>query len=385
MLAYFDCFSGVSGDMILGALVDAGLPLETLREQLGNVEVGGYRLEAREHSDHDLHGTRLEVVLDSRDQPARRLAEILDLLESSRLDSTIIDRARRTFERLALAEAAIHGVTPEEVHLHEVGAVDAIVDIVGAVAGLKSLDAQFVYASALPLGGGSVVSRHGRLPLPAPGTLEILARVGAPTRSMATEEELVTPTGAALMAELATFEQPPLVLRRIGYGFGRKQLPWPNCLRLWLADPVASGLGRDEVTLIEANLDDMTAEALGYAMERLFAAGALDVFFQPLQMKKSRPGVLLGVLARPAQTDELAALMLAETTTLGVRVSRLERLLAGRSSGTIETQFGALKVKIKQLGDRRIVSPEYDDAARLAQEKGVPLAEVYRAAAALTT
>jgi uncharacterized protein (TIGR00299 family) protein len=385
MLAYFDCFSGVSGDMILGALVDAGLPLETLREQLGNVEVGGYRLEARKHSDHDLHGTRLEVVLDSRDQPARRLAEILDLLESSRLDSTIVERARRTFERLALAEAAIHGVTPEEVHLHELGAVDAIVDIVGVVAGLKSLDAQSVYASALPLGGGSVESRHGRLPLPAPGTLEILARAGAPTRAMATEEELVTPTGAALMAELATFEQPPLVLRRIGYGFGRKQLPWPNCLRLWLGDPVASGLGRDEVTLIEANLDDMTAEALGYAMERLFAAGALDVFFQPLQMKKSRPGVLLGVLARPAQTDELAALMLAETTTLGVRVSRLERLLAGRSSGTIETQFGALKVKIKQLGDRRIVSPEYDDAARLAREKGVPLAEVYRAAAALTT
>jgi pyridinium-3,5-bisthiocarboxylic acid mononucleotide nickel chelatase len=385
MLAYFDCFSGVSGDMILGALVDAGLPLETLREQLGNVEVGGYRLEAREHSDHELHGTRLEVVLDSRDQPARRLAEILDLLESSRLDSTIVDRARRTFERLALAEAAIHGVTPDDVHLHEVGAVDAIVDIVGAVAGLRSLDAQSVYASALPLGGGSVESRHGRLPLPAPGTLEILARAGAPTRAMATEEELVTPTGAALMAELATFEQPPLVLRRIGYGFGRKQLPWPNCLRLWLGDPVAGGLGRDEVTLIEANLDDMTAEALGYVMERLFAAGALDVFFQPLQMKKSRPGVLLGVLARPAQTDELAALMLAETTTLGVRVSRLERLLAGRSSGTIETQFGALKVKIKQLGDRRIVSPEYDDAARLAQEKGVPLAEVYRAAAALTT
>jgi uncharacterized protein (DUF111 family) len=179
---------------------------------------------------------------------------------------------------------------------------------------------------------------------------------------------------------MATFEQPPLVLKRVGYGFGQRRLPWPNCLRVWLGDPIGLAVARDEVTLIEANLDDMTPEGLGYAMERLFEAGALDVFFQPLHMKKSRPGVLLGILARPAQTAELAALVLAETTTLGVRVSRLERFIAARDSATLATELGPLKVKIKQVGDRRVVSPEYDDAARLARDKGVPLAEVYRAA-----
>jgi uncharacterized protein (TIGR00299 family) protein len=379
MLAYFDCFSGASGDMLLGALLDAGLPLDSLREQLAKLNLGGYRLEAEALDDQAIRGTRLKVVVDSKDQPARRLPDVLQLLESGRLDPIVVERTRRVFERLARAEAAVHGVAADEVHFHEVGAVDAIVDIVGTVTGLELLGVEAVYASAVPLGSGSVESRHGTLPLPAPGTLAILAEAGAPTRPLDTNQELVTPTGAALLAELARFEQPPLVPRRIGYGFGQKRLPWPNCLRLWLGEPVGVSLGRDEVNLIEANLDDMTPEALGYTMERLFAAGALDVFFQPLQMKKSRPGVLLGVLTHPPRTAELAALVLAETTTLGVRVSRLERFLAARRSAAVHTEFGPLKVKIKQLGDRRIMSPEHDDAARVARERRVPLADVYHA------
>jgi uncharacterized protein (TIGR00299 family) protein len=379
MLAYFDCFSGISGDMTLGALLDAGLSPEALREQLSRVDLPGYRIEARERVDQGIHGTQVDVLLERREQPGRRLTDILRLLESSRLDSNIVERAGAVFRRLAKAEAAIHGVQPDDVHFHEVGAVDAIVDVVGAVAGLQLLGVDVVYASALPLGGGAVESRHGTLPLPAPATLRLLSEVGAPTRPVATERELVTPTGAALLAELAIFEQPPLRLRRIGYGFGRHQLAWPNCLRVWLGEPIEHALGRDEVALIEANLDDMTPESLGYAMERLFAAGALDVYFQPIQMKKNRPAVLLGVLGRPAQTAELAALVLAETTTLGVRVSRLERFVAARADGIVQTEFGQVQVKLKQLGERRIVSAEYDDAARLARTAGVPLAEIYRA------
>ena len=381
VIAYFDCFSGISGDMTLGALLDAGLAYETLAEQLGRLDLEGYRLEVGEREDQGIHGTQVSVVLEQGEQPARHLPEIVALLEGSRLEREVVERAKGVFERLARAEGAVHGVPPEEVHFHEVGAVDAIVDVVGSVAGLRVLGVEAVYASALPLGGGSVRSRHGTLPLPAPGTLELLAEVGAPTRPVSGERELVTPTGAALLAELATFEQPAMRLRRVGYGFGRARLAWPNCLRVWLGEPLAAAVGREEVSLLEANLDDMTPEALGYAMERLFAAGALDVFFQPLQMKKNRPGVLLGVLARPAQVGELAGVVLAETTTLGVRVSRLERYVAGRRAGVVETDLGPVRVKVKVVGEREVAAAEYEDAARLARERGVPLSEVYQAVA----
>jgi uncharacterized protein (TIGR00299 family) protein len=380
MIAYFDCFSGISGDMTLGALLDAGLPLAELRAQLELLGLDGYELRSESRNDHGIQGTQVTVRVTASSQPERRLAEILGLLDSSRLDRLVVERASAVFRRLASAEGKVHGVAPDEVHFHEVGALDAIVDVVGAIVGLRALGVESVYASSLPLAGGSTRSHHGILPLPAPGTLELLAQVKAPTRPVTTDRELVTPTGAALLAELAVFEQPPLRIEQVGYGFGQRRLPWPNCLRLWLGQPQAVPLGRDEVMLLEANLDDMTGEALGYAMERLFAAAALDVYFQPLQMKKNRPGVLLGVLAQPARTADLAALILAETTTLGVRVSRLERYVAARSSALVQTEYGPLQVKLKRLGDRQIVSPEYDAAARLAREQGVPLAEIYRAA-----
>lgn len=379
MIAYFDCFSGLSGDMALGALVDAGLPLETLQEQLARLGLTGYRLAAHRRQDYGISGTRVEVLVDTASQPERRLAEIVSLLETSRLEPAVVARARAVFERLARAEARVHGVRPEEVHFHEVGAADAIVDIVGVVAGLQALGVTRVFASSLPLGGGAVQTRHGLLPLPAPGTLEILAEVGAPTRPVATDRELVTPTGAALLAELATFEQPPLRIRRVGYGYGRHQLPWPNCARLWLGEPEQVPAIREELAVLETNLDDMTPEQLGYVMERLFAAGALDVYFQPLYMKKNRPGVLLGVIARPVQVTTLTALVLAETSTLGVRVSRLERYAAERVERSVETPFGTVRVKVKRLADREVLAPEYEDAARLARASGVSLTEIYRA------
>ena len=382
-LVYVDCFSGISGDMLLGALLDAGLPLDVLEGQLARLPLEGYRLQVRTVSSHGISGTKLDVLVDDGTaQPERKLADILRLIDASGLSPAVRRRAAAIFRRLAAAEARVHGTSVEEVHFHEVGAVDSIVDTVGAVIGLEALGVERVYASSLPLAGGTVRTRHGVLPLPAPATLELLAAVGAPTRAAPAEGELVTPTGAAILAELATFEQPSLRVRRVGYGFGTREFPWPNALRLWLGEPVAGGLIQDEVVLIETNLDDASPELLGYAMERLFEAGALDVYFTPIQMKKNRPGTLLGIIAPPARVHALAELVLAETTSLGVRLHPAARLIAERREATVETGLGMVRVKLKRLGDRTVAAPEYEDCARLARERGVPLAEVYRLALA---
>ena len=379
MLAYFDCFSGVAGDMTLAALLEAGLPLERLREELAGLALSGYRLETWPDQQAGVRGRRLEVVL----EPAsgeRRLGELIEIVGRSRLAEPIVARATAVLQRLGRAWAAVSGGEVAGAAFSVGDAVDLLVDVVGTVAGLRALGVERVFASALPVSAGGP---GGGLPSPSPLVLALLAEARAPTRPVDGAAEMVTPTGAALLGELATFEQPPMRLRAVGCGFGAQQLPWPNCLRIWLGEAVEPDLGRDEVTVLEANLDDTTPEALGYAMERLFAAGALDVYFQQLQMKKNRPGVLLGVICQPARTNDLAALMLAETTTLGVRFSRRERVVAPRRMVTVETTFGPLLMKVKELAGRRVAAPEYEDAARLARERGVPLADVYRAAAAV--
>ncbi|HZO24587.1 MAG TPA: LarC family nickel insertion protein [Chloroflexota bacterium] len=453
-LIYVDCFSGISGDMLLGALLDAGLPLDTLQAGLAKLDLGGYRLGVQTKQSYGITGTKLDVLVDEAVQPERRLAEILDLLRRSDLPPWVHESAEAVFRRLGEAEAKIHATTVDAIHFHEVGGVDSIVDIVGGLIGLHALGVTRIHASSLPLPGGTVRARHGLLPAPAPATLEILAQVGAPTRPAPVLGELVTPTGAAILAELATFEQPTMRVHRVGYGYGTKELPWPNAVRVWLGEPWApapprlpatSNLNqtyhgapqsdlpwgplpprphgppaplsgaergeadhrlplsaperdvgtadvraaqrpggeifrRDEVVVIEANLDDATPELLGYAMERLFEAGALDVFFTPIQMKKNRPGTLLGVIGRPERASALAEVVLRETTTLGVRLRRSERLIAERRQETVLTPFGPVRVKLKLLGDRTIAAPEYDDCAEVARAHRVPLSEVYRAA-----
>ncbi len=382
-LAYVDCFSGISGDMLLGALVDAGLRLELLEAELARLPLAGYRLEVKRRESHGLSGAKLEVVLEADSpQPERNLADILALIAASGLAERVRQRAAAVFTRLAEAEARVHGVPVEKVHFHEVGAVDSIVDVVGALIGLEALGVERLYASSLPLTGGTVQGRHGSLPLPAPATLELLAQVGAPTRPVPGEGELVTPTGAAILAELATFEQPPMRIGRVGYGFGRREFPWPNVLRVWLGQPMAGGLIPDEVVLIETNLDDASPELLGYTMERLFEAGALDVYFAPIQMKKNRPGTLLGIIAPPAHAHSLVELVLAETTSLGVRLRPTSRLTVERREATVETSLGPIRVKLKRLAERTVAAPEYEDCARLARQHGIPLAEVYRLALA---
>lgn len=376
---YLDCYSGLSGDMALGALLDLGLSLDELVSGLASLGLAGYHLEARQETRHGLRGTRAVVAIDpSVEQPERNLAAIKGLIAQSALPAATKARATAVFARLARAEARAHGLPVEAVHFHEVGAVDSIVDIVGTVLGLELLGVQQVFASAVALGSGMVKSRHGMLPVPAPATLELLAEVRAPTRPAQVEAELLTPTGAALLAEVARFEQPALRLQRVGYGFGTRELPWPNAVRAWLGWPLEpSGAFDDEVVVLESNIDDMTPEQAGYVLDRLLATGALDAFFVPAQMKKSRPGLLLGVIAAPATARDLAELVLRETPTLGVRMRPTSRLVAPRTILQVQTVLGPARVKIKHLGNERFVAPEYEDAARLAVEHRLPLSEVY--------
>jgi uncharacterized protein (TIGR00299 family) protein len=382
---YLDLFSGASGDMLLGALVDLGLPLADLRVELGKMELRGYEIAAERQVQHGLSGTRLRVRDVAEEHPARRLPDIRRLIQGSNLSPAVQARSIAVFERLGRVEAAIHGVSLDEVHFHEIGAVDTLVDVVGFLAGLERLGVEGVYASPVPLGSGTIETEHGRLPVPAPATLALLAEVGAPTRPHPAQTEIVTPTAAALLAELATFAYPPMRVKAVGYGFGQKELPWANVVRAWLGETAGGEEpSRDVVVLLECNLDNVTGEELGYAMERLFAAGALDVWFTPVQMKKDRPGVVLSALARPDQAEVLAQVFLRETPTLGLRLSPpLARVVAERREREVETPWGSVRVKEKWLdGECHAVSPEYEDCARIAREQGLPLLRVMEAARA---
>lgn len=380
MIAYFDCFSGISGDMTLGALVDAGVDPEALKAEVAKLGVDGYDLRFERVEQHGITGTHAVVELDPAvRQPNRHLSDILSTLDGSTLPPAVRRRASDIFRTLGEAEASVHGVAVDHVHFHEVGAVDALVDVVGSVAGLELLGAREVFCSALPSGKGTIKAAHGILPVPAPATLEIMARAGAPTRSVDVEAELVTPTGAAIVATLATFRQPDMRVRSVGYGFGTRQLPWANALRLWVGEEIDEKSPREETSLIEANLDDMPAESLGYAMERLFSAGALDVYFTPIQMKKNRPATMLSVIASLDMEREMASLVLRETTTLGVRISRTSRITAKRRVETVETGFGPIRVKVKVFEGNTSYSPEFEDCARVARERGLPLPGVIQA------
>jgi uncharacterized protein (TIGR00299 family) protein len=287
---------------------------------------------------------------------------------------------------LGEVEAFIHGTSVDDVEFHEVGAIDSIVDVVGVVLGLHLLDVDWsrVYCSGLPLGSGWVKTQHGRLPVPAPATLELIRRGGALLRADPVSEqtgELTTPTGAALLTVLAKFSTETVLDRidRVGYGFGTREPPWPNAVRVLLGSG-SGGLVRETVVEIQTNLDDATPEELGFAMERLFEAGALDVAFSPLQMKKNRPGVLVRVLARPEDGQRLAGLVLEHTSALGARVSTVERVIARRTERVVATPWGDVRVKVKHLGSRELVAPEYEDCARVARLANVPLRVVYDAA-----
>ncbi len=372
----FDCYSGAAGDMILGALLDLGASLDDVQQAIASLGIGEVTLEAHRQASGGLTGTAVKVHWQG-EQAHRTFSDILQILEKGKISDRARTRARRAFEMLASAEAKVHGVKVDEVHFHEVGAVDAIVDVVGTVVALDALGVVDVYATPLPLGRGFVDAAHGKLPLPAPATMEILAAVRAPVYWEDVRAELVTPTGASLIASLAGFDVPRMRIAKVGYGIGSHHLPWPNCVRAVLGDVVVP-VRSDDLVVLETNVDDMTGEELGFAMEQLLASGALDVYFTPIQMKKNRPAIKLALLAYRWMTHELVENVLRLTTTLGVRVLPVERHAAIRRTEQFLSSLGPVRVKVKELGGHAVeVSPEYEDCASLARDLGVPLRQVY--------
>ena len=377
-IAYFDCASGASGDMVLGALVDAGCELGTLEAALGSLGVGGWGLEAKTVERGGLRGTHLSV----RTDPGRHfhaLADMLRPIERSSLPDAVKIRSEAVLRRLAEAEARVHRMPVDDVHFHEVGELDTLVDVVGSVAGLDALGAEHVYVSPLPLGGGTVNTAHGRLPVPAPATAELLR--GFPVYDNGVAAELVTPTGAAILTTLGTPGRlPSMTLERIGWGAGTKELPIPNLLRVLVgqADP-AGGEPGDVETLVsvETTIDDMSPQLYEPLVERLLAAGALDVYLTPVVMKRSRPGTVVSALAPPDRAERLAETLFRETTTIGVRWSEVKRRRLPREMVRLPTSVGPVTFKVSRLAGRAVtVTPEFEEVRRIADAEGRPVREV---------
>jgi len=379
--AFFDCFAGISGDMTLGALIDLGLPVSELEELLNLLGLAELHLTAPRITKDHLTGVRLQVDLRCRrPQPTRSYREIHALIAGAPLSDGVQARSLAMFRLLGEVEARIHGQPLEEVHFHELGALDTILDIVGVAYGVEKLGITKVFCSSLPMGYGMIGAGHGRLPNPAPATLELLK--GLPVYGTDLPGELVTPTGAVILKGLeASYDPcPPLLLERVGYGAGSRELPGhPNLLRVYLGEPLIPAPGRRErVLVLETHIDDMNPELYEPLVAALFAAGALDVALSPIQMKKNRPGVALTVVAPPAAREGLLERLFTESTTLGVRVAEVERVAARRWQETIDTPYGPLTVKVMEYGGRRRLLPEYEACRKLAEEQGLPLLEVYR-------
>jgi uncharacterized protein (TIGR00299 family) protein len=378
-VAYFDCPSGAAGDMILASLLDAGVPRTQLEEELGKLRLPGWRLVVREVMKGDFRATKVDVEIDAdAHRHHRSLRDILEILERSALAAGVRERAARIFTRLADAEARVHGADRESVRFHDVGAVDAIVDVTGGVIALDLAGVQAVHVSALPIGGGTVGGPHGRIPVPAPGTAELLR--GFPVVDTGVKSELVTPTGAAILTTLAVSagRMPALTVEAVGYGAGTKDLPGtPNVLRCVLGRTVDDGAGDETVLQVETTIDDMSPQLYETLIERVFEAGALDVFLQPVIMKRGRPGVVVTALCVPERVGDLSRALFEESTTIGVRWSEWRRARLAREMVELTTVYGAIPFKVSRLGGRIVtVTPEFADVARIAREKSLPVREV---------
>ena len=383
MIAYFDCFSGISGDMTLGALLHLGTPRDWLEQSLFSLPLSGFRLETTTESRMGIHGQRAHVIV--QDHPAKRdHGYIKNLIAQSPLSAWVKEKSLAVFGRLAEAEAKIHGISPEHVHFHELGGTDAIVDIVGAMLCLEHLGITRVLSSPLPQGQGFVTCAHGTLPVPAPATLELLK--GCPTYGTNIMAELVTPTGAAIISTLAEgFGPMPLMTpHATGYGVGTHKLTQrPNCLRVVLGAALEQ-LETDSVLVLETSIDDMNPEIFSHVRERLFAQGALDVIWIPVYMKKDRPGTLIQVLCGHGQKDVLIRTLLSETTTLGVRFYPAQRQKLSRKAVVVETPWGPMQAKSITGVDGTVrIVPEYDACRKIALEKSLPLTTVYEAVSRL--
>lgn len=377
-VCYLDCFSGISGDMLLGALVDAGLAPEILEAELRKLGLSGWSLSVERVKRGTLTATKLDFQVEEW-RHHRTWKTIRKLIQTSDLDASVKKRALSIFERLAEAEAKVHGVEKDKVHFHEVGATDSILDIIGAAAAFEQLGIEKVIASSLNVGSGTVETQHGTLPVPAPATAALLKE--APVYSAGATAELVTPTGAAIVAaEAAEFGGlPGITVSAIGYGAGTNDFKErANVLRVFLGEtlPGAQAIN-DSVSVIEANLDDMNPVVAGHVMEQALAAGALDVFYTPVQMKKNRPGVVLTILCPPEKVNGLSELVFEQTTTIGLRITEAQRRVLAREFVTVTTPHGEVRMKLARLNGHVLnAAPEYEDCRKLAEEKSVPLKQV---------
>lgn len=427
-IAYLQCPTGIAGDMFLGALVSAGVPFDYLREQLDCLGMGSeYQLrqewvqrntqeamkihvdlvetvaqsnpdsgDRHHHHDHEHHHHPHEHEHDREHDhahhhthhshsPTRHLPEIEALIQGAQLPKRAETWSLQVFRTLAIAEGAVHGIAPEQVHFHEVGATDAIVDIVGTCLGLDWLGIEELYCSPLPTGGGTVWAAHGRLPVPVPAVLSLFQSRQVPVYSNGIEKELVTPTGAAIAVTLATAfgNPPPMTIRAIGLGAGSRELPIPNILRLWvgeLTDNQPESAVTETITVLETQIDDANPQAIAYTLERLFAAGALDAFTEAISMKKSRTGILLTVICHPEQQKACEAVIFRETPTLGIRISTQQRSILHRELHKVSTPFGEVRVKVGTNSQGKImnVQPEYEDCANIARSQDIPWQDVHR-------
>ena len=379
-IAYFDCFSGASGDMILGSLIDAGLSPQRLREELKKLRIPTVHLKVKKVLKGGISATQVMVEGKGEKRSHRNLKEILRIVERSGVEAEVKEKSKEIFKRIASVEAKIHQTPMEEVHFHELGGLDSIVDIVGSVWGIRQLGIEKIYVSKVNVGRGFVKCEHGILPVPAPATLSLME--GKPIYSSGVERELLTPTGAAILTTLGSeFGSMPLMnVERIGYGAGRDNLPHPNLLRLIIGTSESIS-GKEKVVVIETNIDDMNPQFYDYVMERLLAMEVLEVFITPILMKKNRPGHLLTIICSSEKLPSVTKFLLRETTTLGLRWHEEERAKTDREILTQETKYGKIRFKLARWEGKVVnLSPEYEDCKRLALEKRVPLKEVFEEA-----
>jgi len=390
---YFDCFSGISGDMTLAALVDLGVDKELLISELQKLNVPGWKMKFSEVAKHGIRANQVDIILEESEHSHfhlrhllgkhehvhRNMADIASLIDNSSISARAKELAKRIFMRLAVAEAGVHGTTPEKVHFHEVGAVDSIIDIVGAAICLDILSPDRICASVLHDGHGFTKCRHGTIPVPVPAVTEMLAARGVNFRQLDIEGELMTPTGAAIVLEMSeSFGTiPEMKITKTGYGAGKKDFSIPNVLRAVWGEAVEMAAS-SSITIIETNIDDTTPEILGYVMDRLFEAGAKDVFFTPIYMKKHRPATQLTVLCDETKTEQMEQILFTETSTIGLRKSQACRTCLPREIVKVATPYGEVQAKKVSFGSTTRIALEYDDACRLAKEKNVPLADIYR-------
>ena len=378
---YFDLIGGASGDMILSALIDAGVPAEKLSEMLAGLKLDEFELHAKTINKNGFQATKVDILVGDQ-PPERRLKEILEVIRNSSLPVTIQNRAIRVFQKIASVEAGIHNKPVDQIHLHELGGTDTIVDVTGALLALDYLGISHIYASPIPLGSGFIEGAHGQIPLPAPATMGLLD--GLPVRKTEIRAELITPTGAALLADLVKdFSPPPeMKVEAVGYGAGTRDLPIPNLLRVMIGETSETESQiREHLILLESNLDDLNPEIYPYVMESLFNAGALDVCLVPIQMKKNRPGTQIQVLAEVQNAEGMREILFLETSTLGIRQKQVDRFSLPRIIQVVSTRYG--KVRMKVAGEGTIfhkASPEFEDCQKLARKNNIPLQQIYQEA-----